>query len=150
MWHCCGQLWVWHMFCNQDLWWAIPFHIFHWLSWDTLWIPNDHMDLSQIILRNRPYPPWHWSLVCHHPITLGWLPQTSTWSKRNFLSQSFSYNLLFQYLCKALLARYCRSLNSLSWGKCSQKGNVHRKAKSHNCLKLYICKVPNVFFKTDR
>ena len=28
----------------------------------------------KIILRNRPYPPWHWSLVCHHPITLGWLP----------------------------------------------------------------------------
>ena len=27
------------------------------------------------ILRNRPYPPWNWSLACHHPITLGWLPQ---------------------------------------------------------------------------
>ncbi len=25
---CCGQLWVWHMFCGQDLWWAtIPLHI---------------------------------------------------------------------------------------------------------------------------
>ncbi len=44
---CCGQLWVWHMFCGQDLWWTIPLHIFHWSCWDTLWIPNDHMDLSQ-------------------------------------------------------------------------------------------------------
>ncbi len=35
-----------------------------------------------IILRYRPYPPWHWSLVCHHPITLGWLPQKHTVSDR--------------------------------------------------------------------
>ncbi len=28
----------------------------------------------KIILRNRPYPSWHWSLVCQPPITLGWLP----------------------------------------------------------------------------
>ena len=44
---CCGQLWVRHMFCGQDLWWTIPLHIFHWSCWDTLWIPNDHMDLCQ-------------------------------------------------------------------------------------------------------
>ncbi len=24
---CCGQLWVWHMYCSQDLWWAMPLHI---------------------------------------------------------------------------------------------------------------------------
>ncbi len=44
---CCGHLWVWHMFCGQDLWWTIPLHVFHWSCWDTLWIPNDHMDLCQ-------------------------------------------------------------------------------------------------------
>ncbi len=35
------------MFCGRDLWWTIPLHIFHWSCWDTLWIPNDHMDLCQ-------------------------------------------------------------------------------------------------------
>ncbi len=44
---CCGQLWVWHMFWSQDLWWAIPLHIYHWSCWDTIWIPTDHMDLFQ-------------------------------------------------------------------------------------------------------
>ena len=44
---CCSQLWVWHMFCGQDLWWIIPLHIFHWSCSDTIWIPNDHMDLCQ-------------------------------------------------------------------------------------------------------
>ncbi len=23
---------------------------------------------------NRPDPPWHWSIVCHHAFTPGWLP----------------------------------------------------------------------------
>ncbi len=32
---CCGQLWVWHIFCGQDLWWTKPLHIFHWSCWDT-------------------------------------------------------------------------------------------------------------------
>ncbi len=41
---CCGQLWVRHMFCGQDLWWTIPLHIFHWSCWDILWIPSDHME----------------------------------------------------------------------------------------------------------
>ncbi len=76
--YCCGQLWVWHMFCGQDLWWAIPLHIYHWSCWDTIWIPTDRMDLCQThckqVLRNRPDPPWNWSLVCHHPFTPGWLP----------------------------------------------------------------------------
>ncbi len=44
---CCGQLWVWHMFSGQDLWWTMSLHIFHWSCWDTIWIPNDHMDLCQ-------------------------------------------------------------------------------------------------------
>ncbi len=35
------------MFCGRDLWWTITFHIFHWSCWDTLCIPNDHMELSQ-------------------------------------------------------------------------------------------------------
>ncbi len=44
--NCCGQLWVRHMFCGRDLWWTVPLHIFHWSCWETLWSPNDHMDLS--------------------------------------------------------------------------------------------------------
>ncbi len=60
---CCGQLWVWHMFCGQDLWWAIPLHIFHWSCWDTLWIPNDHMDLSQTPCVQVPEFSRHWGQV---------------------------------------------------------------------------------------
>ncbi len=52
---CCGQLWVWHMFCGQDLWCTMPLHIFHWSCWDTLWIPNDHMDLCQTPCVQVPY-----------------------------------------------------------------------------------------------
>ena len=52
--HCCGQLWVWHMFGGQDLWWTIPLHIFHWSCWDTIWIPNDHMDLCQTHCKQVP------------------------------------------------------------------------------------------------
>ncbi len=44
---CCGQQWVRYMFCSRDLWWTMPLHICHWCYWDTLWIPNDHMDLCQ-------------------------------------------------------------------------------------------------------
>ncbi len=51
---CCGQLWVWHMFCGQDLWWAIPLHIFHWSCWGTIWIPTDHMDLCQTHCKQVP------------------------------------------------------------------------------------------------
>ncbi len=51
---CCGQLWVWHMFCGRDLWWAIPLHIFHWSCWDTIWIPIDHMDLCQTHCKQVP------------------------------------------------------------------------------------------------
>ncbi len=28
------------------------------------------------------YLPWHWSLVCHNPITLGWLPQKKQLMKK--------------------------------------------------------------------
>ena len=48
---CCGQLWVWHMFCGQDLWWVIPLHIFHWSCWDTnMWGTNtiSWQNLTQI------------------------------------------------------------------------------------------------------
>ncbi len=51
---CCGQLWVWHMFCGQDLWWAIPLHIYHWSGWDTNWIPTDYMDLRQTHCKQVP------------------------------------------------------------------------------------------------
>ncbi len=51
---CCGHLWVWHMFCGQSLWWTIRLHIFHLSCWDTLWIPNDHMDLCQTHCKQVP------------------------------------------------------------------------------------------------
>ncbi len=51
---CCGQLWAWHMFCGQDLWWTMSLHIFHWSCWDTIWIPTDHMDLCQTHCRQVP------------------------------------------------------------------------------------------------
>ncbi len=52
--NCCGQLWVWHMFWGQDLWWTIPLHIFHWLCWDATLIPTDHMDHFQTRCKQVP------------------------------------------------------------------------------------------------
>ncbi len=60
---CCGQLWVRHMFCGRDLWWTIPLHIFHCSCWDTLWIPNDHMDLCQTPCVQVPVFSRHWGHV---------------------------------------------------------------------------------------
>ncbi len=33
---CCGQLWVWHMFCSQGLWWVMPPNKNHWSHWNTI------------------------------------------------------------------------------------------------------------------
>ncbi len=71
--YCCGQLWVWHMFCSQDLWWAIPLHIYHWSCWDTIWIPTDHMDLCQTHCNqvpDFPAPKVMWSGLDQLPIRL--------------------------------------------------------------------------------
>ncbi len=40
--------------CCQDLWWAMPLHIFHWSCWDTIWIPTDRMDLCQTHCKQVP------------------------------------------------------------------------------------------------
>ncbi len=100
--YCCGQLWVWHMFCGQDLWWAIPLHIFHWSCWD------------------RPYPPWHWSLVCHHPITLRWLPQlcnNKNWHDNCFMVFDTSFSIHYTKIFAAvLLILFAICLNSKGQG----------------------------------
>ena len=80
--HCCGQLWVWHMFCGQDLWWTMPLHIFHWSCWDTLWIPKDHMDLCQTpCVQSLPTVVCTWVVLvnlkvncCYKTALIGWRP----------------------------------------------------------------------------
>ena len=60
------------MFCGRDLWWTIPLHIFHWSCWDTLWIPNDHMDLCQTHCVQVPDFSRHWGhMVNQLPIKIG-------------------------------------------------------------------------------
>ncbi len=44
---CCGQLWVWHMFCGVGLWWAIPPNKINGSYWNTVWVSVDRMDLCQ-------------------------------------------------------------------------------------------------------
>ncbi len=41
---CCGQLWVWHMFCGVDLWWVMPPNKTHGSYW--LHSEIDHIHLS--------------------------------------------------------------------------------------------------------
>ncbi len=33
---CCGQLWVWHMFCGKGLWWVMPPNKIHGSHWNTI------------------------------------------------------------------------------------------------------------------
>ena len=35
---CCGQLWVWHMFCRVGLWWAKAPNKIHGSYWNTIWV----------------------------------------------------------------------------------------------------------------
>ncbi len=72
---CCGQLWVWHMFCGQDLWWTIPLHIFHWSCWDHLEkCCTKCIDLGFCTYVTKRWRSSRTIWVCPHPITPGWLP----------------------------------------------------------------------------
>ena len=51
---CCGQLWVWHMFCDQCSWWAMPPNKSHGSGWDTIWVPADHVNLCQTHCKQVP------------------------------------------------------------------------------------------------
>ena len=52
--YCCGQLWVWHMFCGQCLWWVMPPNEIHGSSWNTIRVSIDHMDLCQTHCKQVP------------------------------------------------------------------------------------------------
>ncbi len=45
---CCGQLWVWHMFCGESLWWVMP--------------PNKSMDRIETPLGSQSIV---WTFVRH-------------------------------------------------------------------------------------
>ncbi len=51
---CCGQLWVWHMFCGVGLWWVIPPNKIHGLYWNTAWVSIDPVDLCQTHCKQVP------------------------------------------------------------------------------------------------
>ncbi len=77
---CCGQLWVWHMFCGQDLWWAIPLHI----SIDRVGIPIGFQPIIWTFVRHTvsrclifPIFEIMWS-VCHQD----WLLPVPTYGSR--------------------------------------------------------------------
>ena len=52
---CYSQLWVWHMFCGQCLWWAMAPNKNHGSSWNTIWVLTDCMGLCQTHCRQMPY-----------------------------------------------------------------------------------------------
>ncbi len=77
---CCGQLWVWHMICGQDLWWTIYHFIF---SIDRVGIPFGFQIVASFGWKSanccelRPFSnccvAQKTSMAVN--ITLGWLPQ---------------------------------------------------------------------------
>ena len=54
--------------CLQDIIYCF-LYLYHILLWA-------HVLRSGLVMGyTTSYSPWHWSLVCHHPFTPGWLPQ---------------------------------------------------------------------------
>ena len=51
---CCGQLWVWHMFCGKGLWWVMPPNEIHRSHWNTNGVSIDRMDLCQAHCKQVP------------------------------------------------------------------------------------------------
>ncbi len=71
--------------------------------------------MDRVTLRNRPDPPWHWGLVCHHPFTPGWLPHWS-WEAHAILLNFIDF--INRWSCLSLWWN-CFLFKTIGWAQSS-------------------------------